>query len=337
MHSYTIIIVFGVIIGLYNIYFLSKKEGFLEERVVDVLLISFFSYLIVGKFFFILLNPRIYGYYNLSSVLDAGFDSFFGSIGALISSFLYIYVFRKWSLYKIADILVKGLSIIIASFFLAEFLKIYEEGIFFLFGGWFLLFFSFNFLEKSLLFGSSSTSFRVKRVNPLAFKEFHFYVFLSFLFLSLAIYTGILTPILWRIKASLYLLMFLFTIIRMIKKDETTNIFDKVKRALLAEKKNIEKEEKKIIKNDPYFQKNRDVENAEEGDEVMEDLGHREVDMKTTMYLKLKNKIDMTLALINLGKYGKCEVCGNPIEKARLRANPYATTCVSCASKNKII
>jgi len=33
------------------------------------------------------------------------------------------------------------------------------------------------------------------------------------------------------------------------------------------------------------------------------------------------------LASIERGTYGKCEVCGKPIEEARLEANPSATTC----------
>ena len=33
------------------------------------------------------------------------------------------------------------------------------------------------------------------------------------------------------------------------------------------------------------------------------------------------------------GSYGVCEVCGQDIPVARLDALPYATTCVSCASK----
>ena len=33
--------------------------------------------------------------------------------------------------------------------------------------------------------------------------------------------------------------------------------------------------------------------------------------------------------------YGKCEVCGKPIEITRLRANPAAKTCIKCSTKNK--
>jgi len=47
---------------------------------------------------------------------------------------------------------------------------------------------------------------------------------------------------------------------------------------------------------------------------------------------KLKIQVRKALAAINLGKYGKCEICGKDIDKARLRAYPEATTCIDCAT-----
>jgi DnaK suppressor protein len=42
-------------------------------------------------------------------------------------------------------------------------------------------------------------------------------------------------------------------------------------------------------------------------------------------------QIDKALRRITDGRYERCESCGGPIEKDRLQALPYATTCVSCA------
>ncbi|MGA4669719.1 TraR/DksA family transcriptional regulator [Propionibacteriaceae bacterium Y1923] len=39
------------------------------------------------------------------------------------------------------------------------------------------------------------------------------------------------------------------------------------------------------------------------------------------------------LRLLDQGKYGTCESCGNPIGKARLQAFPRATMCVSCKQR----
>jgi RNA polymerase-binding transcription factor DksA len=35
------------------------------------------------------------------------------------------------------------------------------------------------------------------------------------------------------------------------------------------------------------------------------------------------------------GEYGICEVCGNPIARARLEAMPYARMCVSCKEQEE--
>jgi RNA polymerase-binding transcription factor DksA len=40
--------------------------------------------------------------------------------------------------------------------------------------------------------------------------------------------------------------------------------------------------------------------------------------------------IEFALAKITAGTYGKCDVCGKPIEPARLEALPQARRCMSC-------
>jgi RNA polymerase-binding transcription factor DksA len=50
---------------------------------------------------------------------------------------------------------------------------------------------------------------------------------------------------------------------------------------------------------------------------------------------KLRIQVKKALAAIKIGKYGICEICGKPIDKARLQAYPEATTCIDCASKKK--
>jgi DnaK suppressor protein len=44
------------------------------------------------------------------------------------------------------------------------------------------------------------------------------------------------------------------------------------------------------------------------------------------------DEIDQALTKIDLGTYGFCAQCGNPIPKARLKALPYAALCVACKS-----
>ncbi len=41
-------------------------------------------------------------------------------------------------------------------------------------------------------------------------------------------------------------------------------------------------------------------------------------------------EVEEALERVAAGKYGACEACGKPIPRERLRAIPYARTCVAC-------
>jgi RNA polymerase-binding protein DksA len=43
-------------------------------------------------------------------------------------------------------------------------------------------------------------------------------------------------------------------------------------------------------------------------------------------------EIDAAITRLDVGTYGVCERCGQPIGDARLRARPVARTCITCAS-----
>jgi RNA polymerase-binding transcription factor len=68
-------------------------------------------------------------------------------------------------------------------------------------------------------------------------------------------------------------------------------------------------------------------------DEEFADAGtatfERERDLSLSNNIKdLMEKIDRALGHIKEGNYGLCERCGKPIEKARIKALPYATLCI---------
>jgi DnaK suppressor protein len=68
-------------------------------------------------------------------------------------------------------------------------------------------------------------------------------------------------------------------------------------------------------------------------DEEFADAGtatfEREKDLSLTNNIRdLTDKIDHALERIDEGTYGLCERCGRPIEKARIKALPYATLCI---------
>ena len=51
--------------------------------------------------------------------------------------------------------------------------------------------------------------------------------------------------------------------------------------------------------------------------------------------LDLLSKVEHALDRIKAGKYGNCEVCGNPIPVERLDVLPYSTLCVDDAAKTR--
>lgn len=68
-------------------------------------------------------------------------------------------------------------------------------------------------------------------------------------------------------------------------------------------------------------------------DEEYADAGtatfERERDLSLSNNIRdLLEKVDHALHRIDEGTYGLCERCGRPIEKARLKALPYATLCI---------
>lgn len=71
-----------------------------------------------------------------------------------------------------------------------------------------------------------------------------------------------------------------------------------------------------------------DEENADAGSFTFE----RERDLSIENNVRdLMGKIDRALARMEDGTYGTCSRCGKPIEKARLKALPYADLCIKDA------
>ena len=71
-----------------------------------------------------------------------------------------------------------------------------------------------------------------------------------------------------------------------------------------------------------------DEENADAGTFTFE----RERDLSIENNVRdLLGKIDRALARMDDGTYGVCSRCGKPIEKARLKALPYADLCIKDA------
>lgn len=76
------------------------------------------------------------------------------------------------------------------------------------------------------------------------------------------------------------------------------------------------------------------------GGEDQADTGSKTFEREHEMSLaashrEILGQTERALARIENGTYGECEICGNPIGKARLQAFPRATLCVTCREREE--
>jgi DnaK suppressor protein len=117
----------------------------------------------------------------------------------------------------------------------------------------------------------------------------------------------------------------------------TTKMFtdkeiEELRQRLLQERAELEEQHHEI--EESTFSADQSEMTGEMGfDEEYADAGtatfEREKDLSLVNNLQdLMQRIDKALARIDEGSYGLCERCGRPIEKARLKALPYASLCL---------
>jgi len=68
----------------------------------------------------------------------------------------------------------------------------------------------------------------------------------------------------------------------------------------------------------------------ESGDQAMRDLEGEGIALLAQTQSGELQRIEQALERMDLGEYGKCQSCGDPISKERLKALPSATLCVDC-------
>jgi len=71
-----------------------------------------------------------------------------------------------------------------------------------------------------------------------------------------------------------------------------------------------------------------------DGDEYDPDLFEREKTLAAIQILERKlTRVEAALARVQMGQYGFCRDCGQPIDPGRLEVVPEATRCPSCKNK----
>ena len=106
-----------------------------------------------------------------------------------------------------------------------------------------------------------------------------------------------------------------------------------IKKLLLAEREELQRQAAEIEESSFGGAQSELSGDLASFDEEFADAGtatfEREKDLSLSNNIRdLTEKIDHALELIEQGTYGLCERCGRPIEKARIKALPYATLCI---------
>jgi RNA polymerase-binding transcription factor DksA len=222
----------------------------------------------------------------------------------------------KWSVYRVLDIFTIYLLFIFAYLFLRDILERNEpKRVVFL-----LLFFFIyllTYLYKNKLF--SGLVFSVFLLLLSIFGQL-FYTSKPYLIFYFILITISMVNLFFRTRRN------------MMAKKLGQDFLDKIKELLRLKDKRLQLEQQKLLEDDPYLQEGRDTDNAEEMDEaILEDRAKIEHDIKKENIEDMKKQVDKALDKMEKGEYGICEVCGKPIDKARLEVYPEATTCVDHA------
>lgn len=108
---------------------------------------------------------------------------------------------------------------------------------------------------------------------------------------------------------------------------------DSIKRLLLRQQKEVEKNLKEVEDDDPA-KADSVAETSEPGTDSYIADAHTKTVVLGEKLKKTNTSIKTALSKISKGTYGKCEKCGKQIEIGRLLAMPTAQYCLSCSKKN---
>lgn len=325
VYTYGIFALLAIMLSSYVIWREARKEGFDEEQIFDMILVVLLGSVFIGRL--------IYALSSLHSIKDIflhvvmfwtlGIDITGMVVGALVVGFMWCR-HNKWSLYRIMDIFAMGFSLGIPVFLLSF---VFIKGRYDFLVAFGILVFVHLLVRKlrsrGVVFGSLFGVFLMTYAAFIAllFPDKKSLIFYSFLF------TLGLVVLVYRVRSKKV------KIATPISKEFLKNVRD----FLTKKDKELAKEELLLKKEDEYGGKNRDISNVEDADGAVSEAEHEKTDIITRSIEDMRIQIKKALAKINIGTYGICDMCHKPIDAARLKAFPQATTCMVCAEKESEI
>lgn len=296
----------------------NRKDGFDEERALDLFIVSIFSGVVLSRFTYAVLES--FGLVDLLKHVFYFWHSGFDPLGLAIGLLFPISLFTrswKWSIYRVRDIFVTSLSF----------------GLVFLLSGLYLITEYTPYINIAALYTLASILmlyFRAKVRSG--------WVFSLFLISNVIIGSLLnLTPIYLIFYVALITISISNLYIREKKNPMSSkfsaNFIKKMKNILSSRKRSLENEQQLLLAEDPYMTEGRDSDNADPLDDVQEDSEKEVHDLRLKGIEKNLQSVSKAIAKIEDDSYGVCEVCGNHISQERLSAFPEATKCKNCAAK----
>lgn len=113
------------------------------------------------------------------------------------------------------------------------------------------------------------------------------------------------------------------------------SVLDPVGKFLEARLNVLRKRKKEIVKEDPFTDTSRTIDNAAPDIEADEQFGHARTSAISKELGKRIIQVRKALTRVRIGKYGICEECGQLIDTDRLMIYPEATLCTKDARKRE--
>jgi len=320
----------AVVVSSYLFWREGVKKKFEEEALLDFVLVTLVGGVIGARLLFFLVeqNLTLDNFLQLFKIWQGGGTLWYGAlIGGAITGALFAR-YNFWDLKKIFDIAVSALLLgqAIGSILLNPI-----EALFFL-----ILFIFFNYHRDEDFPAGFRAAIYLIFTSLLRF-VFEFFRFEKTYFLGV------------NFNQILSILFFISGVVGLSRMDikkfrpkiklpkKLPRIpFTKLKKQLSSEEEKLEKQQQKLVEENPLLEPGRTDSNPEMVAEAQEEISHRRFEAVTGA---VKNRLEQTrraLLRMKKGQYGVCEECGVPIDPARLKVDPSATFCLRCQEKKEM-
>ena len=300
----------------------SNKDGFDSEKLFDLLIISSLFAFVFSRIFY-----AIFGGFPFTEIFKFIYEFWregHNIYGVVVGFLLSLYLFSKrwsWSIFRILDVFSLAISFGISIFVLSFVATQQKFEYLFAFAAWLGLYILLSKLRnRAIKSGQTFSAFlALNSVLGLIFFNDVFYLPLYVIFITLSMLVLIFRE---KRDASMNFKTFF-----------TQDFLNNIKQKLNQKNSDLKKQEQTLIEEDPYSAEGRADDNSEIIDEVQEDVDKANQVANLTFVQNARVQVRRALAKMKLGKYGYCEVCNEPIDKARLEIYPEANTCIEHAEK----